>query len=62
MSSILSDIRSANARRGRAVNLGVGLARLDQPRIRHMLLAVEHASGKPDLRVTNVPAACSTTR
>src|SRR5215469_13103023 len=50
MPTILSDIRFANARRRHAVNLGVGLARLDQPRIRHVLLAVDHACAKPELR------------
>ena len=46
----LSDIRFADARRRHAVYLGISLARLDQPRIRHVLLAVDHARGKPGLR------------
>src|SRR5215472_1848923 len=45
-----SDIRFADARRRHAVNLGVSRARLDQPRIRHVLLTVDHARGKPVLR------------
>ena len=48
--NILSDIRFADARRWHAVNLGVGLARLDQARIRHVLLTVDHVRGKPGLR------------
>jgi hypothetical protein len=50
MTSILSDIRCANPRRRRTVDLGVGLVWLDQTRIRHVFLAVDHATRKPELR------------
>jgi hypothetical protein len=50
MPTTIPGIRFANARRRHAVKRGVGSARLDQPRIRHVLLAVDHARAEPELR------------